>query len=151
VKSGPKRIKLKPEVLFWLKVWPRGDCWEWRANRNGRDYGTVLWGGRAAGGSNGPGQYAHRHAFELAKGTIPPGMEIDHLCLHRWCVRPSHLEAVSRRVNNERKLVHYQRKRTCKRGHAITGSNAKPCSDGYFTCRICAKASWDRCMQRKRR
>lgn len=39
--------------------------------------------------------YAHRLAYVEAKGSIPEGYTIDHLCRVRNCVNPKHLEAVT--------------------------------------------------------
>lgn len=45
----------------------------------------------------------HRVLWELVKGrTIADGMTLDHLCLNTSCVRPEHLEEVSRPVNTAR-------------------------------------------------
>lgn len=44
----------------------------------------------------------HRFYYERAKGLIPPGYEIDHLCRRRHCVNPDHLEAVTHTVNVRR-------------------------------------------------
>lgn len=46
--------------------------------------------------------YAHRDAYIRAYGPIPPGLEIDHLCSVRACVRPDHLEAVTHWENVRR-------------------------------------------------
>ncbi len=45
---------------------------------------------------------AHRVAYEEHSGPIPDGMQIDHLCGNRACVRPDHLEAVSHAENVRR-------------------------------------------------
>lgn len=42
---------------------------------------------------------AHRVAYELEREPIPPGLEPDHLCKNRACVRPDHLELVTHREN----------------------------------------------------
>jgi len=75
-----------------------GDCWVYTGARNQDGYGIVWVAGAA--------HRAHRVAFELTVGPIPPGHEVDHVwlrgCRHRSCVRPSHLEAVTGRVNRQR-------------------------------------------------
>jgi hypothetical protein len=45
---------------------------------------------------------AHRLAYEFAKGPIPEGMDIDHVCRNRACCNPEHLTPVSHRENLER-------------------------------------------------
>jgi hypothetical protein len=37
---------------------------------------------------------AHRLAYELARGPIPSGYEVDHRCRVRCCVNPDHLAAL---------------------------------------------------------
>jgi hypothetical protein len=45
----------------------------------------------------------HRVLWELVKGRpIGAGMTLDHLCLNTNCVRPEHLEEVSRPTNTAR-------------------------------------------------
>lgn len=41
----------------------------------------------------------HRYVFLLAKGEVPDGLDLDHLCRNRSCVNPEHLEAVSNQEN----------------------------------------------------
>lgn len=68
-------------------------CWLWTAAINpGTGYARFWIPG--AGTVN-----AHRFAYELAFGPIPDGLDVDHLCRVRSCVRPSHLEPVTRREN----------------------------------------------------
>lgn len=45
---------------------------------------------------------AHRYAYELYKGKIPEGLEIDHLCSVKNCCNPEHLEAVTAKENTRR-------------------------------------------------
>jgi hypothetical protein len=83
---------------------------------------------------------AHRVAYELWVKPIPEGMEIDHLChpgdgscppetcLHRICVNPAHLEAVTGAENKRRSncISAQEAKRThCIRGHEFTPENTR--------------------------
>jgi hypothetical protein len=83
---------------------------------------------------------AHRFAYEHAKGPIPAGMEIDHLCRVRVCVNPDHLEAVTRKENWRRSngtSATNARKTHCKRGHPLSGENLYVTPQGYRQCRTC--------------
>ena len=64
-----------------------GDCLEWQGCRQPNGYGAS--GTRAA----------HRVAYELHKGPIPPGMLIMHSCDNPPCVNPDHLSVGTARDN----------------------------------------------------
>lgn len=66
-------------------------CWIWRGHINRR----------TGYGSRGK-RLAHRLLYEAAKGPIPAGMDVDHLCRVRSCVNPDHLEPVTRGENIRR-------------------------------------------------
>ena len=51
---------------------------------------------------NGKKVLAHRVAYEQVHGEIEAGLEIDHKCSQRNCVRVDHLEAVSPEENLRR-------------------------------------------------
>ncbi|WP_411194457.1 HNH endonuclease signature motif containing protein [Rhodococcus erythropolis] len=82
--------------------------------------------------------YAHRWAYEHYVGTIPEGMEIDHLCRNRLCVNPKHLEAVTRDENYRRSLGNH-RKSQCPAGHPYAGVNLYVTPSGGRQCRTCKK------------
>jgi hypothetical protein len=47
-------------------------------------------------------QYVHRLAFELARGPIPEGYVIDHLCGTRNCINAAHMEPITPQEHNRR-------------------------------------------------
>jgi hypothetical protein len=68
-------------------------CWLWKRHINGTGYGMVR---------DGKLRLAHRVYYERAKGPIPEGLTLDHLCRQRHCVNPDHLEAVTLKENIRR-------------------------------------------------
>lgn len=102
---------------------PNSGCWLWMLRLNGSGYGSLTIGSRLDGTRKVLG--VHRVAYEIFKGAIPEGLEIDHNCQNKACVNPDHLEVVTHRHNI---LRGYQRNpkahfSTCKRGHELTGAN----------------------------
>lgn len=66
-------------------------CWIWQRYVNPRTgYGYT------------PTATAHRYVYEKEVGSVPGGMDLDHLCRVRSCVNPQHLELVSRAENARR-------------------------------------------------
>lgn len=85
---------------FWRKVDLSGDCWLWTGATNDRGYP------RWAEPSDNGGQrqwYAHRWAWTEQIGSIPDDMTVDHLCQNIRCVRPAHLELVTKAENTARR------------------------------------------------
>jgi hypothetical protein len=135
-------VAKRPDLAerFWSKVDRLGveDCWEWLASKMATGYGRFGPGGRAGGMTT-----AHRVAYELTFGPIPEGLSIDHLCRNRGCVNPSHLEAVSQRVNvlrGETIPARNAAKTTCDHGHELTPENTYAWQ-GKRDCRACGRDS----------
>lgn len=127
------------EDRFWPKVNRDGadGCWLWTASLNDAGYGQIY---------NGAGrpERAHRVAYELLVGPIPPGLHLDHLCRVRHCVNPAHLEPVTIAENNRRAAAAAvpgaRRKTHCRNGHAFTPGNTRMDPSGFQRCRTCERA-----------
>lgn len=109
-------------------------CWEWTGAIDQCGYGRLNVGGKV--------WLAHRMIFERTNGPIPEGMQCDHLCRHRSCVNPDHIEVVSQRENLLRGVgwaAKNAAKTTCSRGHPLTGENLKAweLARGSRICRTC--------------
>lgn len=112
--SKANAVKARPTALERFEAKYRVDdsgCWLWTATITPRGYGQFYLNGRIE---------AHRAAWELLRGPIPEGLQIDHLCRVRACVNPDHLEPVTAKIN-------------CHRGFGPSGLNASKteCSHGH--------------------
>jgi len=108
---------------------PNSGCWLWTGALSRQGYGTL---GK---------RYAHRIAWEIEHGPIPPGKVIDHLCRNRACSNTRHMEVVTHRVNILRGrapsiVAHVSD--TCQRGHV---GSFKMRASGWQFCTTCDKES----------
>jgi hypothetical protein len=122
------------EAEFWARV-DRSDpaaCWLWPA---AGDYGRVRWGGRV--------ELAHRVAYELMNGPIPPGHEVHHRCRATRCVNGRHLVALTpaehHAVEPRRQGAHNRGKTHCPQGHLYDDANTRR-QGGRRHCRACGRA-----------
>lgn len=93
-------------------------CWECSYAKDTSGYPQVSVGGKM--------QLVHRLTFAAANGTIPLGLQIDHLCRNRACCNPAHLEAVTSRENTMRGDTIPARNAAathCPQGHPRTPEN----------------------------
>lgn len=127
---------MEPERRFWRRVTIGDGCWEWSGNMYHDGYGMFNVDERKV--------RAHRFSYEIMVGPIPGGLQIDHLCRNRACVRFDHLEPVTQRENIRRgnSLSGMRARAThCIRGHAFDEENTYWAPNGSRRCRTCIRAS----------
>lgn len=119
---------------FWLKVNMTDSCWLWEGSKSSNGYGQIMISRRLWA--------THRLVYSITKGTIPKGLQLDHLCKVRHCVNPHHLEAVTARENvlrgNAPSAVN-AKKSHCLRGHPFCGTHFRVDSTGRRICRVCKR------------
>lgn len=114
-------------------------CWIWMLALLKGGYGRIKIGKIT--------KLAHRVAYELLKGPIPDGLEIDHLCRVRCCINPNHLEPVSYLENIRRgegnaaatkaHAANQRAKTQCPKGHLYNYISPQ----GKRACSICRAAA----------
>ncbi|MFI7072082.1 HNH endonuclease signature motif containing protein [Micromonospora sediminicola] len=110
---------------------PDTGCRLWRRGTSHDGYAQVSY--------RGVDSYAHRVAYELLRGPVPEGLQLDHLCRVRHCVNPDHLQPVTHRVNTLRgdgPTAINAAKSHCDNGHEFTAESTYR-HRGRRQCRIC--------------
>jgi hypothetical protein len=94
----PRHIPI--HLRFWENVERSDGCWVWKLCKSRFGYGLVR-----IGGSHGDGRRrmsaAHRVAWMLTAGPIPPKLCVLHRCDNPPCVRPDHLFLGTQRDNTQ--------------------------------------------------
>lgn len=131
---APRRDLASDEERLWSgAVEDENGCWVWGRSITDKGYGTIT-------GEGGANLKAHRVAYELTRGPIPTGLELDHLCRNRACINPEHLEPVSHRENVLRGMAPTSAnavKTHCPRGHEYDAKNTRQTNTGGRRCRAC--------------
>lgn len=126
---------------------PTSGCWLWLGGDTGKGYGSFnLWTGERFRTT-----LAHRWFYEQFNGKVPIGLELDHKCRVRFCVNPSHLEAVTH-LENVRRGRHAGREQThCKYGHPFDQANTTYLRGGKSrVCKTCMRG-WQRDFRQRQR
>lgn len=131
---------------------PNTGCVLWLGCCNHHGYAVI---GKLEGDNR--TRLAHIVAYEAARGAVPSGMVLDHLCRVRSCINPRHLEPVTPRENSLRGDCAASRnaaKTHCPRGHAYSGENLlmRQRASGEFIgrgCKKCIRATAERRRQER--
>jgi len=129
-----------PSVEFMLgKTFRFGECLLWVGRKTPKGYGkqNVPDPSRKGGKRE---EYAHRLMWAMQRGPIPPGLQIDHLCMQKTCINVEHLEVVTARANILRGFgptARNARKKTCLRGHPFDARQGK--NRRYRDCATCER------------
>lgn len=120
---------------FWKKVRKTDGCWVWTASHGSSGYGQFE--------VRGQNWAAHRIAWMICRHHLPRwGFELDHLCRNRSCVRPSHMDVVTRSENLARRpkeTYPNAMKERCHKGHEYDYAIQKGDRKGHRVCRECQK------------
>lgn len=141
----------KLETLFQRLVsklqldWDTG-CWNWTGAINKDGYGQIGLGDEIVG--------AHRASWRMFVGSVPEGMELDHICRNRVCVNYQHLRIVTHKQQCENRGP----KQVCRHGHrydevgfemrATVGADGKPYQ--YRYCKACLADKLERASHKRR-
>lgn len=117
---------------FWSVVNKTASCWMWIGGLDWHGYGYFTAYQRR--------RQAHIISYEIYKGGIPMGLELDHLCRNPGCINPAHLEAVTHKTNilrGQTIMAENAKKTHCKRGHELAGNNLHINKKGERKCKAC--------------
>lgn len=93
---GRPRVSIEHRLLSNVEQVTESGCWIWTLALSHNGYGLI-------GTGNGPKRNhlgrVHRVSYELYRGPIPEGMQLDHLCRVRCCANPWHCEIVDNNTN----------------------------------------------------
>ncbi|TBO59025.1 HNH endonuclease [Streptomyces kasugaensis] len=112
-----------------------GPCYLWTGAQSEKGYGAFR---------DGRTVRAHRYAYEQAHGPIPAGLDVDHRCRRRACVRPSHLRAITHRENILASSNHVARRAAvthCPAGNPYDDANTYRARNGTRKCHACKNAA----------
>lgn len=143
----PMPVSAADAERFDAKVIPTdAGCWEWQAAHTPQGYGVFWYAGAL--------RRAHRLSYARHVGPIPRGLDLDHLCRNPKCVKPDHLEPVTRGENVMRgtnPIAANSAKTNCPQGHPYSLGNTIVKASGARECRECKYTANRERARRKQR
>jgi len=135
--AARRRIR-DDEILerYPIDVDPIYGCWLWVGKTDDEGYAR----------ERGSVRVMHRVIYEELCGAIGAGMELDHLCRRKGCVRPEHMEQVTRQQNEARKRWTHRlgcSHRACPRGHS-SWEYGRLTPEGGRVCLVCSGLATER-------
>lgn len=109
-----------------------GEHWMWKGSRCGLNNEYGMWEGY-----NKERHTAHKWAYIYFICPVPSGMQVDHICEVKLCIRPIepvHIRLLTPGLNNAR-----LNQTTCIRNHPLIGDNLYTTPDGRRQCIACGK------------
>lgn len=103
-----------------------GDCLIWTGNIDVHGYPRLNIGGELL--------LVHRLNKALTDGGTYTGMHVHHKCHRKACVRPDHLEILTKGQHTAEHMTHA----VCKRGHSMEDAYPRPDGRGR-QCRPCIR------------
>lgn len=82
-----------PDDAVRFRSIPNGDCIDWTGSCNGKGYPRMNIRGRLV--------LVYRYVWERENGPVPKGLEVDHRCFNRACIKLAHLRLLTK-VGNAR-------------------------------------------------
>ncbi len=129
----PPAVDLPARILARCEIDAATGCHLWQGSITPNGYGKISIAAVT--------RSTHRAAYEAAKGPVPAGLVIDHLCRNPRCCNPDHLEAVTPRENTLRGVgpsAQHAKKTHCPKGHPFDAANTGRLRN-QRVCRACAK------------
>ncbi|GGU52168.1 HNH endonuclease signature motif containing protein [Streptomyces lavendofoliae] len=147
LKAGRPSSPVQDRLLSRVEKTTHG-CWLYPHQLTEQGYGRIT-------DDLGRTVHAHRASYAAFVGPIPDGLQVDHdchnrdltcvggpQCLHRRCVNPAHLRAVTARANilSGRTVAARNAAKThCPQGHEYTAENTYTLEGHGRQCLICVR------------